>query len=305
MATLTPGFAGADIANICNEAAIVAARREAVAVEMNDFERATERVMAGLPKTGAAALMGANQLKTVALHESGHAVAGWFLKYADPLLKVSIVPRSNGALGFAQYLPQEMSLHSREEILDKIAVTLGGRAAEELFVGKISTGASDDLDKVTKMAYAMISVYGMNAELGLLSYRQGNDAQFYKPYSEATGRLMDREARQVVDQEYKRVKDLLLEKREVVEALSAALLKRETLVFNELTAIMGDRPHGVEEHYKQYLASGNPFTAPVPGAAEAEPDAAAAAPPAEGQTPVYAAMGSASDETVRKSGGAA
>merc|ERR1711933_256137 len=144
--------------------------------------------------------MSKTEKRTVALHESGHAVTGWFLEYADPLLKVSIVPRSNGALGFAQYLPDDFSLFSREAILDKIAVSLGGRAAEELFVGKVSTGAADDLDKVTKMAYSMVSVYGMNPELGLLSYNQGRgDNQFYKPYSEATGRLMDREARQVTN----------------------------------------------------------------------------------------------------------
>merc|ERR550514_2077836 len=129
----------------------------------------------------------------VALHESGHAIVGWFLEHADPLLKVSIVPRSSGALGFAQYLPGEMSLHSKEAILDKIAVSLGGRAAEELFVGKVSTGASDDLDKVTKMAYGMVSVYGMNPSLGLLSYNQNNaNKQFYKPYSEATGQIIDK-----------------------------------------------------------------------------------------------------------------
>merc|ERR1719414_2090183 len=143
----------------------------------------------------------------VALHESGHAVAGWFLEHADPLLKVSIVPRSSGALGFAQYLPDEISLFSKEAILDKIAVALGGRAAEEIFVGKISTGAADDLDKVTKMAYSMVSVYGMNPELGLLSYSQQNSGQqFYKPYSEETGQKIDKAARALVEEQYDRVK---------------------------------------------------------------------------------------------------
>merc|ERR550537_327527 len=131
---------------------------------MVDFEQATDRVIGGLEKNNG--LMSTVEKHAVALHESGHAVAGWFLEHGDPLLKVSIVPRSNGALGFAQYLPGEMSLHSTEAILDKIAVSLGGRAAEEMFVGKISTGASDDLDKVTKMAYAMVSVYGMNSKIG-------------------------------------------------------------------------------------------------------------------------------------------
>merc|ERR1719254_477820 len=133
--------------------------------------------------------------RAVALHEAGHAIVGWFLEHADPLLKVSILPRSNGALGFAQYLPKEMALHSKEAILDKIAVALGGRAAEELFVGRISTGASDDLDRVTKMAYAMVSQYGMNPTLGLVSYSQNNASeQFYKPYSEATAQIIDSEA---------------------------------------------------------------------------------------------------------------
>ena len=182
MAALTPGMAGADIANVCNEAAIFAARCGGLAVAMEDFERATERVIGGLPKNQS--LMSQEDKRTVAIHESGHAVAGWFLEHADPLLKVSIQPRSNGALGFAQYLPQEMSLFSKEAILDKIAVALGGRAAEELFVGKISTGASDDLDKVTKMAHAMVANYGMSEKIGLLNFGQ-NDAssQFYKPYS--------------------------------------------------------------------------------------------------------------------------
>merc|ERR1719188_1700048 len=141
--------------------------------------------------------------RAVSVHESGHAIAGWFLEHADPLLKVSIVPRSSGALGFAQYLPDEISLYPRQAILDKIAVALGGRAAEELFVGKISTGAADDLDKVTKMDYSMVSVYGMTPELGLLSYGQ-NDAgqQFYKPYSEETGQRIDKEARSIVESQY-------------------------------------------------------------------------------------------------------
>lgn len=264
MATLTPGMVGADIANICNEAAIVAARRESQAVEMEDFERATERVLAGLPK--ARGLLGERERRTVALHESGHAVAGWFLQHADPLLKVSIMPRSGGALGFAQYLPQEMALHSREAILDKIAMSLGGRAAEELFVGKISTGASDDLDKVTKMAYSMVSVYGMNPELGLLSYRQQRqgDTQFYKPYSEETGRLMDREARQVVDQEYQRVKALLVHNTQVVNALAEALLARETLVYSDLLQILGERPWAMQEEYAKFFSqAGSPFAVPL------------------------------------------
>jgi AFG3 family protein len=228
---------------------------------MEDFERATERVMSGMPKANN--LMSSKDRHAVALHESGHAVVGWFLEHADPLLKVSIVPRSSGALGFAQYLPQEMSLHSKEAILDKIAVALGGRAAEELFAGRISTGASDDLDRVTKMAYSMISVYGMNSELGLISFNRGSgEQQFYKPYSEQTGLMIDRQARRLVDNEYDRVKKMLQEKAKIVHELADQLTTKETLVYHELKEILGDRPFGVPEMYNKFLmsSSGSLFT---------------------------------------------
>jgi len=270
MAALTPGFAGSDIANICNEAAIFAARRNSPSVEMDDFERATERVLGGLPKTNN--LMNAKEKKTIAIHESGHAIAGWYLEYADPLLKVSIVPRSSGALGFAQYLPDEISLFSKEAILDKIAVALGGRAAEELFVGRISTGAADDLDKVTKMAYSMVSVYGMNPEIGLLSYKQNSASeQFYKPYSEETGRVIDREARAIVDAQYERVKALLTEKGQVLKDLSSRLMEKETLVYNELKDVMGERPFALKKEYQKFVtAGGNPFTIETKSEAKTE-----------------------------------
>jgi len=227
-------------------------------------------VMGGLAKENS--LMSPKERQAVALHESGHAVVGWFLENADPLLKVSIQPRSNGALGFAQYLPAEMALHSQEAILDKIAVSLGGRAAEELFVGAISTGASDDLDKVTKMAYAMVGVYGMNEKIGLVSYSQNNSSQqFYKPYSDAVGQLIDTEARLIIDAQYTRVKELLLEKKDLIHAMSDELLKEDTLVYNQLVAILGERPHGIKDSYKQFVtASGNPFTSGVDEAKSTE-----------------------------------
>lgn len=253
---------------------------------MIDFEQATERVMGGLAKENN--LMSKSERQTVALHESGHAVAGWFLQYADPLLKVSIMPRSNGALGFAQYLPEEMALHSQEAILDKIAVSLGGRAAEELFVGKISTGASDDLDKVTKMAYAMVSVYGMNPKIGLVSYNQNNSSeQFYKPYSDATGELIDTEAKLIIDAQYTRVKSLLLEHKELMHSLSDGLLEHDTLVYNQLVGILGERPYGIKEAYKQFVtASGSSglFTEKAKGA-EVATDGDADAKSSESQTP--------------------
>eukprot|EP00929_Paragymnodinium_shiwhaense_P020395 TRINITY_DN13616_c0_g1_i1.p1 TRINITY_DN13616_c0_g1~~TRINITY_DN13616_c0_g1_i1.p1 ORF type:complete len:851 (-),score=303.72 TRINITY_DN13616_c0_g1_i1:316-2868(-) len=273
MAALTPGFSGSDIANICNESAIFAARRNSAQVEMEDFERATERVMGGLPKHNN--LMSAEDKRAVALHEAGHAIVGWFLEHADPLLKVSIVPRSSGALGFAQYLPEEMSLYSKEAILDKIAVSLGGRAAEEIFVGRISTGASDDLDKVTKMAYSMVAVYGMNPELGLLSYNQNNASeQFYKPYSEETGQLIDREARQIVEIQYARVKELLKEKKDLMMAMGDKLAEKETLVYTDLRELLGERPFQMKQQYGSFItASGE---APAEEAAAEAADAAKA-----------------------------
>jgi AFG3 family protein len=253
MAALTPGFSGADIANICNEAAIFAARRDADSAEMKDFERACERVIGGMVKNNN--LMGQKQRRTVALHESGHALVGWFLEGGDPLLKVSIVPRSNGALGFAQYLPEELALHAKEVILDKMAVTLGGRAAEELFTDTVTTGASDDLDKVTKMAYSMVSVYGMNSEIGLVSYRENQGNDFYKPYSDDTGRKIDREARALINQQYDVAKALLWEKRDLVHALTEKLFEKETLVYKDLHEVLGDRPFGINSNYKEFVTA--------------------------------------------------
>jgi len=219
--------------------------------------------------------MSETERRTVALHESGHAIAGWFLKNADPLLKVSIMPRSNGALGFAQYLPEEMSLHSKEAILDKIAVSLGGRAAEELFVGRISTGASDDLDKVTKMAYAMVQVYGMCPRLGLVSYNQNSSEQFTKPYSDATGQLIDEEAKAIIEKQYTRVKEMLTEKKDLMTALADGLLKEDTLVYNQLVNILGERPFAMKAQYSEFItAKGNPFTAPMAEGKDADDTAA-------------------------------
>eukprot|EP00451_Oxyrrhis_marina_P007144 CAMPEP_0204278074 /NCGR_PEP_ID=MMETSP0468-20130131/29659_1 /ASSEMBLY_ACC=CAM_ASM_000383 /TAXON_ID=2969 /ORGANISM="Oxyrrhis marina" /LENGTH=778 /DNA_ID=CAMNT_0051254937 /DNA_START=41 /DNA_END=2377 /DNA_ORIENTATION=+ len=280
MASLTPGFSGADIANICNEAAIFAARGKCTGVDNSHFELAAERVLGGLPKNSN--LMDAKQKKTVALHESGHAVVGWFLKHADPLLKVSIVPRANGALGFAQYLPEEMALHSKQAIEDKIAVALGGRAAEELFVDEISTGAHDDLDKVTKMAYAMVSTYGMNGPLGLVSFQTNSSENFYKPYSEATGQLIDQEARKIIEAQYDRVKKLLTEKKDLLEGMADALAEKETLVYSDIKAIFGERPWPMKEHLAKFIDQSRPATTTKPASGEVveEAPAATAAAPA-------------------------
>jgi len=237
---------------------------------MQDFELATERVLGGLPKQNG--LMSVEEKHAVALHECGHAIAGWFLEHTDPLLKVSIVPRANGALGFAQYLPEEMSLHSKEAILDRIAMALGGRAAEEIFVGRISTGASDDLDKVTKMAYGMVSTYGMNGEIGLVNFHNSSGQQeFYKPYSEATAQKIDNEARSLVEFQYERVKVLLNEKKEELIALSVALESKETLVYNDIFSVLGERPYGIKEEYRKYVTAGAGTLEATPDVSEDEP----------------------------------
>ena len=200
IASLTPGMVGADIANICNEAAIFAARKSKESVELVDFESAIDRVIAGMEKTSK--ILTPHERRVVAHHEAGHAIAGWFLEHADPLLKVTIIPRSR-ALGFAQYLPKETTLHNVEQFFDRMCMTLAGRAAEQVFFETITTGATDDLEKVTRMAYGQVSVYGFNKKLGNLSYNDPNDSQkFQKPYSDATAQLIDEEARNLVENAY-------------------------------------------------------------------------------------------------------
>jgi len=253
MSALTPGMSGADIANICNEAAIFAARRNAADVVLMDFESAVERVIGGLKKQ--TNMMSPKDRKVIAIHEAGHAVAGWFLENADPLLKVSIVPRSSGALGYAQYMPEDMPLFTKEALLDRIRVTLAGRAAEDVFIGKITTGASDDLNKVTQLANQIVSVQGMNSAVGLLSYppKQNGDPEFHRPFSEETGRLIDEEKRKLVDGEYEFVKDLLKTHEEKLKALADRLLEKEVLVTEDLVAVLGERPWGLKDQYKKFV----------------------------------------------------
>merc|ERR1712137_40379 len=256
MAALTPGMAGSDIANVCNEAAIFAVRRDAHAVDMEDFERATERVLAGLPKSSA--LVNEATKRVVAVHESGHAVAGWFLKHTDPLLKVTIVPHSKGAMGFAQYLPVDDSFLSVKKIQDRMALALGGRAAEELFIGTVSSGARDDLSKVTEMAYTMVSKFGMNKDLGLVSFNEGEWEA--NPYGEETGNLIDREVRSIVKSQYDRVKKLLSDRKDILLTLADQLQDKETLLFADLSGIMGERPHGLQDEYRKLVNQANPFS---------------------------------------------
>jgi AFG3 family protein len=239
LAALTPGFAGADIANVCNEAALIAARTDKTSVGMVDFESAVDRVIGGLEKKNK--VISKEERKTVAYHEAGHAVVGWFLEHAEPLLKVSIVPRGSAALGFAQYLPNENVLMTTQQMDDMMAMALGGRAAEEIMLGKISTGAQNDLERVTRLAYSQVALYGMNATVGLLSFPVDNN-RMDKPYSEDTAKMIDIEARSLVDRSYTRTKGLLEAKKHLVSNMAEALLKKEVLGVEELEKLLGKRP---------------------------------------------------------------
>lgn len=241
LAEQTPGFAGADIANVCNEAALIAARKGKDAVDMSDFQDAIDRVIGGLEKKNKIILP--EEKEVIAYHESGHAICGWYLEHAYPLLKVTIVPRGTAALGYAQYTPKEQYLYTTEQLIDQICMTLGGRAAEDIFFGKISTGASNDLQQITKIAYSMITVYGMNEKVGNISYYDpSQENHFTKPYSEETGKMIDEEVRKLIDAAYERTKALLTQKRGDVEKLAKALLEKEVLHQSDVEELIGKRP---------------------------------------------------------------
>jgi cell division protease FtsH len=249
----TPGFAGAEIANVCNEAALIAARRSKTAVDMDDFQEAMDRVIGGLEKKNK--LISPLEKKIVAFHEAGHAIAGWFLEHANPLVKVSIVPRGVAALGYAQYLPKEQFLYRTEQLMDEMCVTLGGRAAEEIVFGKISTGAQNDLERITKLAYSMVTVYGMNEKLGNISYydSKGSDYQFNKPYSETTAREIDEEVRKIIAEAYMRTKKLLQSKKDKLTILAEQLLEKEVLFQSDLEALVGPRPFEQLTSYQEFI----------------------------------------------------
>lgn len=241
LAALTPGFAGADIANVCNEAALIAARRESALITMDHFESAIDRVIGGLEKKNR--VISKLERKTVAYHESGHAVTGWFLEHAEPLLKVTIVPRGTAALGFAQYVPNENLLMTKEQLFDMTCMTLGGRAAEQVLIGKISTGAQNDLEKVTKMTYAQVAVYGFSDKVGLLSFPQRDDGfEMSKPYSSDTAAIIDVEVREWVKKAYDRTVKLITEHRDQVAEIAELLLEKEVLHQDDLIRILGERP---------------------------------------------------------------
>jgi AFG3 family protein len=241
LAEQTPGFAGADIANVCNEAALIAARKGKSAVDMSDFQDAVDRVIGGLEKKNK--IISPEEKKIIAYHEAGHAVCGWFLEHAYPLLKVTIVPRGTAALGYAQYTPKEQYLYNTDQLDDQICMTLGGRASEEIFFGKISTGAQNDLQQITRIGYAMVTVYGMNDKVGNVSFYDPNqDQSFTKPYSEETSKMIDEEVRKLIDKAYDRTKQLLIEKKADVEKLAEALLDKEVLFQSDVETLIGPRP---------------------------------------------------------------
>jgi cell division protease FtsH len=241
IAEQTPGFAGADIANVCNEAALIAARKNKEAVDMSDFQDAIDRVIGGLEKKNK--IISPEEKEIIAYHEAGHAICGWYLEHAYPLLKVTVVPRGSAALGYAQYTPKEQYLYNTDQLMDQICMTLGGRASEDIFFGKISTGASNDLQQITKIAYSMVTVYGMNDKIGNISfYDPAQENYFTKPYSEETGKMIDQEVRKLIDEAYVKTKELLTEKKADVEKLAKELLKKEVLFKSDVEALIGKRP---------------------------------------------------------------
>ncbi|MFB6249361.1 MAG: ATP-dependent zinc metalloprotease FtsH [Salinibacter sp.] len=264
LAGQTPGFAGAEIANVCNEAALLAARKDKAAIEMEDFEQSIDRVIAGLEKKNR--IISPEEREVIAYHESGHAIVGWFLEHTDPVVKVSIVPRGMSALGHAQYLPEERSLYSTEALVDRITMALGGRVAEQLVFDRVTTGAQNDLERITKMAYAMVTDYGMSDRIGTVSFnlsdRDEDEPLFDEPYSDATAQAIDEEVRTIIETARQRAADLLREKRDQLDEMAELLLDQEVVGPEALLRILGERPHGeyvdVNRHGKTLAEAGGP-----------------------------------------------
>uniref|UniRef100_A0A069DXI0 Putative atp-dependent zinc metalloprotease yme1 n=1 Tax=Panstrongylus megistus TaxID=65343 RepID=A0A069DXI0_9HEMI len=258
LAALTPGFTGADIANVCNEAALIAARDLNTSIIMKHFEQAIERVVAGMEKK--TNVLQPDEKRTVAYHEAGHAVAGWFLRHADPLLKVSIIPRGKG-LGYAQYLPKEQYLYSKEQLFDRMCMTLGGRVSEEIFFGRITTGAQDDLKKVTQSAYAQVVHYGMNEKVGNVSFDMPKPGEmvFEKPYSENTAQIIDSEVRLLVESAHKHTTKLLKDHKTDIEKVAERLLKHEILSREDMVELLGPRPFPEKSTYEDFVEGTGSF----------------------------------------------
>lgn len=258
LAALTPGFTGADIANVCNEAALIAARDLNQSILLTHFEKAIERVVAGMEKK--TQVLQPDEKTTVAYHEAGHAVVGWFLEHADPLLKVSIIPRGRG-LGYAQYLPKEQYLYTTEQLYDRMCMTLGGRVSEQIFFGRITTGAQDDLKKVTQSAYAQIVQFGMNEKVGHLSFDMPQQGEMVldKPYSEETAQLIDREVRNLVNRAYERTLDVVTKHKADVEKIAKRLLEKEILNRDDMIELLGARPFKEKSTYEEFVEGTGSF----------------------------------------------
>jgi len=242
----TPGFSGADIANMCNEAALIAARKGNKAVEKQDFLDAVDRIVGGLEKKNK--IITPDEKKAIAFHEAGHATTSWILEHAAPLVKVTIVPRGN-SLGAAWYLPEERLIVRPEQMLDEMCAALGGRAAEKVIFNKISTGALSDLEKVTKQARMMVTVYGLSDKVGNLTYydSSGQEGGFTKPYSEKTAELIDSEISVMIEEQYQRAINLLTENKDKLTLLANMLLEKEVIFKDDLVEIFGERPFGKSE----------------------------------------------------------
>ena len=269
LARQTPGFSGADIANVCNEAALIAARKDKKCIEKQDFLDAVDRIVGGLEKKNK--IMTADERRAIALHEAGHATISWLLEYAHPLIKVTIVPRGK-ALGAAWYQPEERQLVTKEQMLDEICSLLGGRAAEDLFLGKVSTGALNDLERVSKQVYAIVAYYGMSEGLQNISYYDSTgagDYAFQKPFSETTAELIDREVKELISEQYERARQILTEHREGHNRLADLLVEREVIFADDMVAIFGKRPWTsrneelFQENKRLNAGSGNPDGSPA------------------------------------------
>ncbi|HSV87048.1 MAG TPA: hypothetical protein VLH61_00235, partial [Bacteroidales bacterium] len=268
LAKQTPGFSGADIANVCNEAALIAARRDKVMVERQDFLDAIDRIIGGLEKRNK--IISQAEKKVIAYHEAGHASVSWLLEHAPPLVKVTIVPRGK-ALGAAWYLPEERQITTFEQMFDEITSILGGRAAEDIIFGKISTGALNDLEKVTKQVFAMVAFFGLNKRVGNVSYYDStgqSEYSFSKPYSERTAQIIDEEVSQVVESAYKRAKNILTENKENLIKLGEFLLEKEVIFRDDLELIFGERPFDKD---KKSIAESNEGAMPLSEEQQSEP----------------------------------
>jgi len=251
LAKQTPGFSGADIANVCNEAALIAARKNKNVVEKQDFLNAIDRIVGGLERKSK--IISMDEKRTIAYHEAGHATVSWLLEHASPLVKVTIIPRGR-ALGAAWYLPEERQITTREQLLDEMAYALGGRAAEQIIFGKISTGALNDLEKVTKQAYAMVSYFGMSEKIGNISFYDSSgqsDYGFTKPYSERTAELIDQEVKKIISESFDRAVELLEKHKEGLTELAELLLEKEVIFSEDVEKIFGRRKADIIREQKE------------------------------------------------------